>query len=508
MPREIQMRDGFKVIEDHPSCPVDRSWGVAQADGSLHPDCGCHPTLKAALKHMAEFFGAEKDRGRPKPALRVGRYGQLVTPGEPEFRAMHRVEFRVVSEADRTATIRVCTYNRTDDYRSAWLVDVWLNGLRTKLPKGTWAHDWTDIIGRAIDYENTLEALMLMTKFSDFDAVPRSRQAWTQLRDGDVDEFSFGFERRRWHPVGSDVIVSADGSETTVGVTDLPEPPAGCDEQMVEAIMHEWSPVLVGAVPGTGVLAGSVRSSRALRALSSEGMVDAQIVGDLAVQLAAGEIDLLGALEKIREAAGGGTLILSTPEKPKEPDKPAASTTEPSGEAPVAPVSDAATEMTEKLLEAVTAEAQAATASAEAATQAEADALILAADTALDGLGRAHRAPEVRSAVTYSTRSAVAAHDTAVVDKPWDGPGATAAMPNDAATLRYSHAWQDSSDGADPTAKSSYALPHHLTKGGPAVIAGVRNALARLPQTKKIPAADIAGVRKHLQGHLDKFNAK
>lgn len=64
MPREIQMRDGFKVIEDHPSCPVDRPWGVAQADGSLHPDCGCHPTLKAALKHMAGFFDAEKGQSR------------------------------------------------------------------------------------------------------------------------------------------------------------------------------------------------------------------------------------------------------------------------------------------------------------------------------------------------------------------------------------------------------------------------------------------------------------
>jgi hypothetical protein len=164
--------------------------------------------------------------------------------------------------------------------------------------------------------------------------------------------------------------------------------------------------------------------------------------------------------------------------------------------------------MTEKLLEAVTAEAQAAKATADTATQAEADALLLAADAVLDGMGRAHRSPEVRSALGLSVRGATASHDTAVVDKPWDGPAATAAMPNDAATLKYCHAWQDTSAGADPTAKSSYALPHHLTKGGPAVVAGVRNALARLPQTKKIPEADMAGVRKHLQGHLDKFNAK
>lgn len=64
MPREIQLRDGFKVVEGHASCPVDRPWGVARADGSLHPDCGCHPTMKAALKHMAEFFESEKGLSR------------------------------------------------------------------------------------------------------------------------------------------------------------------------------------------------------------------------------------------------------------------------------------------------------------------------------------------------------------------------------------------------------------------------------------------------------------
>jgi hypothetical protein len=506
MTREIQMRDGFKVVEDHPSCPVDRPWGVARADGSLHPDCGCHPTLKAALKHMAGFFEAEKDK--PRAGLQIARIRQ---PVGREFRVARRVEVRDLNEQDRTATIKVCTYNTTDDYGSSWLAGVWLDGLRAKLPKGTWAHDWTDIIGRALEFDETPDALWLMVRFSQFDAVPRAYQAWTQLRDGDVDEFSFGFERKRWHPVGSEVIVGDDGSETTNGVADLPKPSPGSTEQMVRAVMHEWSPILVGAVPGTGVLAGSVRSASrvTLRSTSAEGMVDAQIVGDLAVQLAAGEIDLLGALEKIREAAGGGTLILSTPEKPKEPDKPAEPTTEPSNKDEPAPVvSDAAAEMTEKLLEAVTAEAQAAKAGAEAAAQAEADALILAADTALDGLGRAHRPPEFRSAVTLSVRAATPAHDTAVVDKPWDGPGATSSMPNDAATLKYCHAWQDTSTGADPTAKSSYALPHHLTKGGPAIVAGVRNALSRLPQTKGIPAGDTAGVRKHLQNHLDKFNAK
>lgn len=94
---------------------------------------------------------------------------------------------------------------------------------------------------------------------------------------------------------------------------------------------------------------------------------------------------------------------------------------------------------------------------------------------------------------------AVAVHHTATVDTPWDGPAAVAAMPNDAATLTYCHAWDE--DGADLSKKSSHKLPHHRTKGGPANLNGVRNALARLPNTQ-IPAADKPGVERHLKAHL------
>lgn len=73
-------------------------------------------------------------------------------------------------------------------------------------------------------------------------------------------------------------------------------------------------------------------------------------------------------------------------------------------------------------------------------------------------------------------------------------------MPNDNTTLRHCFTWVDSS--ADPAAKSSYKLPHHKTKGGAAYLNGVRNALARLPNTD-IPDADVAAVKAHLQAHLD-----
>jgi hypothetical protein len=100
-------------------------------------------------------------------------------------------------------------------------------------------------------------------------------------------------------------------------------------------------------------------------------------------------------------------------------------------------------------------------------------------------------------------RAAVPPHDTAVEDGAWDGPAAVAACPADQDALRAIHAWVDT-DG-DPDAKGSYKLPHHGEPGGPANLAGVRNALARLPQAD-IPESERPGVERHLRNHLDAGN--
>lgn len=100
-----------------------------------------------------------------------------------------------------------------------------------------------------------------------------------------------------------------------------------------------------------------------------------------------------------------------------------------------------------------------------------------------------------------AVRTAIPVHHTATTDGSWDGPAAEAAAPNDKTVLRYMHAWVDSS--ADPEAKDSYKFPHHEGHvGAPANLAGVRNALSRLPNAN-IPDADRAAVERHLRAHLD-----
>lgn len=100
---------------------------------------------------------------------------------------------------------------------------------------------------------------------------------------------------------------------------------------------------------------------------------------------------------------------------------------------------------------------------------------------------------------------ALAVHHTATENSAWDGPAAVAAMPNDAAVLAYCHAWRDGSAASD--AKDDYKFPHHRTKGGPANIPACRNGLARL-EGSTIPDGDKAGVKAHLQAHLDDAKEK
>lgn len=427
--RTVPERAKYQVVEKAPGCPESKPWGVVGEDGKRLEGCSCHETEEGAKGHMSAYFAGKASA----PAVEVRR---------PEVRGhevatMRVMEWRQVGdESKRQAEVVVCTYNSVDDYGTVWLPGVWTDGLKRKLPKVVWGHDWLDIIGRTVAFADGDKELRLTLQFSDFEAVPRALQAWTQLRDGDVDEFSFSFDRERWENV--------DMENPPEGV------PAGARELMSQAYMIEASPVLMGAVPMTRPLA--VRAART-------GFVPVDFTRDLALRLHAGSLDITDALVELR-AAATETPPSPRPSEPEKPPEPPPDPREPNE------------------------------------PRQEADpAIMLAANTAL-----AH----LRHVAYRGKRGAIASHDTPVRDDTWDGPAAVAAMPNDEATLTYCHAWKDSA--GDPEAKASYKLPHHRTKGGPAIGAALRNGLARLPQSN-IPEVQKSGAERHLRAHLDKLNA-
>lgn len=113
---------------------------------------------------------------------------------------------------------------------------------------------------------------------------------------------------------------------------------------------------------------------------------------------------------------------------------------------------------------------------------------------------------------------AIPSHDTAVIDEPWNA-GANIDNIKNAVTKTVGEdewAWYDAS-GTDPDGdgypdeKGDYKFPHHQVASdgtpGAANKDACDNALARVGDAD-IPDADKAGVRAHVQHHLDAFSRK
>jgi HK97 family phage prohead protease len=125
---------------------------------------------------------------------------------------------------------------KTDFERSAFDAE-----LAVRLPTACWQHIRSEPIGRAIEHQKTSKANELRVQFSDFDAVPRARQAFTQMRDGDIEDWSYGFDKAK-------SIKHPDGDPT--------------HNRFMQARMAEISPVTVGSIPGATTL--GVRSDPGL----------------------------------------------------------------------------------------------------------------------------------------------------------------------------------------------------------------------------------------------------
>lgn len=57
-----------------------------------------------------------------------------------------------------------------------------------------WQHDRTDPIGRVLRIEELEDGAYADVQLSNFDAVPNAKRAWYQLNDGDINQFSFGYQ--------------------------------------------------------------------------------------------------------------------------------------------------------------------------------------------------------------------------------------------------------------------------------------------------------------------------
>lgn len=138
-----------------------------------------------------------------------------------------------VDERQREVLVEI-PWEVLDSYRTDFARGCFDDYLNARLPVMCYQHMKHEPIGRVREWNKGARANHFVARFSDFDAVPRARQAFVQIRDGDLTDFSFYYDQ----------------------ATAIPHPNTRGAIRFTKARMPEISPVTVGAIPGakaTGV---------------------------------------------------------------------------------------------------------------------------------------------------------------------------------------------------------------------------------------------------------------
>jgi HK97 family phage prohead protease len=206
-------------------------------------------------------------------------------------------EVSAVSEADRTFELRIASYGTVDTYGTVWEPGVFEDSLRTKLPPACWGHDWSRVIGSIREYDDREDGPHGLVQMADVDEVPDARMAYSLIKDKHITETSFGFKREEWLDAQR-----SDGYAPTL---------AGEKERMHRARLDEVSPVLVGSVPGAGILAVRDQAGKITRGAA----------GRLITAVATGQVSLREALTAL-ESADVPRIGAPEEEREDEPDEP------------------------------------------------------------------------------------------------------------------------------------------------------------------------------------------
>lgn len=222
-------------------------------------------------------------------------------------RHRYRPEIRAVDGSNgRQFWTMPLAYEVVDDYGTIWTRGVFDKAVDERMPVLLYGHDWghvSNVLGRAVDYQDTPEGPRALMELTDFDEHPHTRQVAAQINDGTLTDVSVGFDRRRWlGPGGEGRLPESDAERRG---------PHGAKavERMIEAGWDELSLVVTGAVPGAKVLTG-VRSVRTASGL----VVPTESAVELARQVAAGEITYDEAQAALNLLAGGPEAPAGGPE--------------------------------------------------------------------------------------------------------------------------------------------------------------------------------------------------
>lgn len=105
-------------------------------------------------------------------------------------------------------------HERVDAHGTTFAPGCWSESFRRRLPAFVWQHRQHEPLGFCVSAQDLPDRAEVVNQFSDLDAVPRARQAFTQIEDGAVRDASFGFKdgRTRRHPQHRGVIQYTAGT--------------------------------------------------------------------------------------------------------------------------------------------------------------------------------------------------------------------------------------------------------------------------------------------------------
>lgn len=150
-------------------------------------------------------------------------------------------------------------HDTVDTFKTTFDKDAFKESFAKRMPLMCWQHDLRDPIGHALTAQVMPRSNEIVGQFSDFDAVPNSKRAFSQIDDGTITDFSFGFRQPKYEP----------------------HPRHRGVRNIRSALMMEFSPVSVGSIPGavaTGLREEefmSEHSAAEIAALVTAGVIEA-----------------------------------------------------------------------------------------------------------------------------------------------------------------------------------------------------------------------------------------
>lgn len=133
---------------------------------------------------------SEKIRERQKSVPAVGRKEFAVTKAD------------IMDDEKHVIRVKFASFGNKDSAGDILVKGCFAKSINERGPQSDtnrkiaflWQHDIYDPIGKVLEIEELDDGAYATVQLSNFDAVPNAKRAWYQLNDGDINQFSFGYQ--------------------------------------------------------------------------------------------------------------------------------------------------------------------------------------------------------------------------------------------------------------------------------------------------------------------------